>query len=92
MTAERFETFPFTEGSSTDVPAAGYAGGLRAIAETAQRMAGLRARWLNPPERVEEPAPGHPKRPPACDEAANALKDRTLANLCNERLSDAHAA
>ena len=88
MTAGRFETLPFAEGLSPDVPA----GGPRAIAETAQRMAGLRARWLNPPERVEEPAPGHPKRRPACDEAANALKDRTLANLCNERLSDAHAA
>ena len=65
----------------------------------AQRLIELRDRWLNPPEWVEwvdEPAPGYPKRPVSRDEeAAKALKKRTLTNLYNARpqwLADAHAA
>ena len=96
-----FETFPFPEGLSPDIPAADYAEDPRAvaIAEAARRLVELRDRWLNPPEWVEwidEPVPGYPKRPAACDEAAaKELKARTLTNLYNARpqwLADAHAA
>ncbi len=96
-----FETFPFPDGLSPDVPAADYAGDPRAaaVAEAARRLDGLRRRWLNPPEWTEwrdEPAPGYPKRPvPRGGEAAKALKSRTLTTLYNTRpqwLADAHAA
>ena len=96
-----FETFPFPDGLSPDIPAADYAGDPRAIAitEAARRLVELRDRWLNPPEWVEwvdEPVPGYPKRPVARNaEAEKALKGRTLTNLYNARpqwLRDAHAA
>ena len=96
-----FETFPFPEGLSPDIPAADYAKDPRAvaIAEAARPLVELRDRWLHPPEWVEwaeEPVPGYPKRPVARDaEAAKALKARTLTNLYNERprwLADAHVA
>ena len=96
-----FETFPFPDGLSPDIPAADYANDTRAtaIAEAARRLVDLRDRWLNPPEWVawrDEPAPGYPKRPVARDEAlAKELKARTLTNLYNARpqwLADAHAA
>ena len=96
-----FETFPFPEGLSPDVPAAHYAGDPRAIAitETARRLVQLRDHWLNPPEWVEwtgEPVPHYPQRPVPLDQAASAqLKRRTLTNLYNTRpqwLTDAHAA
>ena len=95
-----FETFPFPEGLSPDVPAADYASDPRAeaIANAARRLVELRDRWLNPPEWVEwveEPVPGYPTRPaPRDDYAAKALKKRTLTNLYNARpqwLLDAHA-
>ena len=94
-----FQTFPFPQGLSSDIPAADYANDARALAisEAAQRLVELRDRWLNPPEWVEwvdEPVPGYPKRPVARDEAAaKALKGRTLTNLYNARpqwLADAH--
>lgn len=51
----------------------------------ARRLVELRERWLNPPEWVEwvdEPMPGYPKRPvPRDEDAARALKKRTLTNL-----------
>ena len=95
-----FETFPFPDGLSPDVPAADYAEDPRAIAiaEAARRLVELRDRWLNPPEWVEwvnEPVPGYPKRPVSRDEAAaRELKNRTLTNLYNaspQWLADAHA-
>ena len=96
-----FETFPFPEGLSPDIPASEYADDPRAIAiaDAARRLVELRDRWLNPPEWVEwvdEPVPGYPKRPVPVDEAAaKELKKRTLTNLYNTRpqwLADAHAA
>ena len=96
-----FETFPFPDGLSPDIPAADHADDARAvaIAEAARRLVELRDRWLNPPEWVEwveEPVPGYPKRPVAREESvAKALKARTLTNLYNARprwLADAHAA
>ena len=95
-----FETFPFPDGLSPDIPAAEHSDDPRAsaIAEAARRLAELRDRWLNPPEWVEwvdEPVPGYPKRPIPRDEAAaKELKKRTLTNLYNARpqwLADAHA-
>ena len=96
-----FETFPFPEGLSPDLPASAHANDPRAtaIADAARRLVELRDRWLNPPEWVEwieEPAPGFPPRPvPRDDDAAKALKARTLTKLYNDRpqwLADAHDA
>ena len=96
-----FETFPFPEGLTPDIPAADYADDPRAVtvALKARRLVELRDRWLNPPEWVEwvdEPVAGYPKRPvPRDKNASNALKKRTLTNLYNARpewLANAHAA
>ena len=96
-----FETFPFPPGLTPTVPAAEYASDPRsmAVALEARRLVELRDRWLNPPEWVEwvdEPVPGYPKRPvPRDEDAAKALKKRTLTNLYNARpqwLADAHDA
>ena len=95
-----FETFPFPAGLTPDVPAANYEEDPRAasVTEASRRLVELRDRWLNPPEWVEwvdAPAPGYPRRPvPRDEEAAKALKKRTLTNLYNARpqwLADAHA-
>ena len=96
-----FQSFPFPEGLSPDIPASEYADDPHAIAiaEAARRLVDLRDRWLNPPEWVEwidEPVAGYPKRPVPVDEAAaKHLKKRTLTNLYNIRpqwLADACAA
>ena len=96
-----FETFPFPDGLSPDIPAADYADDPRAvaIASAARRLVELRDRWLNPPEWVEwvdEPVPGYPARPVARDNAAaKELSARNLTSLYNARpqwLADAHAA
>ena len=96
-----FETFPFPPGLTPDIPASDYASDPRAVAVAleARRLVELRDRWLNPPEWVEwvdEPVPGYPKRPvPRDEDAAKALKKRTLTNLYNARpqwLADAHEA
>ena len=96
-----FKTFPFPPGLTPDVPAAEYSDDPRAtaVAREARRLVELRDRWLNPLEWVcwvDEPVPGFPKRPVPCNEdAAKALKERTLTNLYNARpqwLIDAHKA
>ena len=96
-----FETFPFPPGLAPDVPATEYASNPRAMAVAleARRLVDLRDHWLNPTEWVEwvdEPVSGYPKRPvPRNEEAAKALKKRTLTNLYNARpqwLADAHEA
>ena len=58
-----FQTFPFPQGLSPDIPADDYAKDAHAvaIAEAARRLVELRDRWLNPPEWVawvEEPVAG----------------------------------
>ena len=96
-----FQTFPFPPGLAPDTPATAHASDPRAmaIAQEARRLVELRDRWLNPPEWVEwvdEPVPGYPKRPiPRDEEAAKALKKRTLTNLYNAHpqwLADTHQA
>ena len=96
-----FQTFPFPDGLSPDIPATDYADDPRAVAisEAARQLVDLRDRWLHPPEWVawvDELVPGYPKRPVARDAAAaKELKARTLTNLYNARpqwLANAHAA
>ena len=86
-----FETFPFPEGLTPNIPAAAYAADPRAIAiaKAAARLNELRENWLNPPDlvkRVPEVVPGYPDRIlPVDDKAAAILKNRTLTKLYNER-------
>ena len=86
-----FETFPFPEGLTPNIPAADYAEDPRAqsIATAAARLNELRENWLNPPDlvkRVPEVVPGYPDRILPVDErAADLLKRRALTNLYNER-------
>lgn len=96
-----FETFPFPEGLTPDIPAEDYADDPRAqaIAAAAARLNELRENWLNPPDlvkRVPEVVEGYPDRILPVDEAAEkTLKKRTLTNLYNERpawLDHAHRA
>lgn len=96
-----FETFPFPEGLTPNIPAADCATDPRAqkIAVAATRLNELRENWLNPADqviRVPEVVPGYPDRIlPKDDEAAKVLKARTLTNLYNQRptwLQNAHAA
>jgi hypothetical protein len=94
-----FETFPFPEGLTPNIPAKDYAADKRtiAIAAAANKLNELREAWLNPPDlvkRVPEVVPGFPDRIlPVNDAAAATLKKRTLTNLYNERpawLANAH--
>ena len=96
-----FETFPFPEGLSPNIPAADYASDPRAaaIAMAARRLNDLRENWLNPADlikRVPEAVPGYPDRVlPINEKSAAILKRRTLTNLYNERpawLDHAHRA
>ena len=88
-----FETFPFPEGLTPNIPAKNYAADPRAkrIAKAAKKLDDLRRAWLNPPDLVKivpEVAPGYPDRIlPKTAEAAAKLKTRTLTNLYNERPS-----
>jgi type II restriction/modification system DNA methylase subunit YeeA len=95
-----FETFPFPNGLTPNIPAADYAGDPRArtIGRAATRLDELRRNWLNPPDLVNvvpEVVPGFPDRMiPKDDRAAAELKKRTLTNLYNARpawLAKAHA-
>jgi type II restriction/modification system DNA methylase subunit YeeA len=94
-----FETFPFPEGMTPNIPVAQYANDPRAltIATVAKRLNELREVWLNPPDqvdRVPEVVAGFPDRLlPKSPDAAAILKKRTLTNLYNERpawLDNAH--
>ena len=96
-----FETFPFPEGLTPDIPAADYADDPRAqaIEAAAARLNELRENWLNPADLVRrepEVVPGYPDRIlPVDQDAAKELKKRTLTNLYNARpawLDHAHAA
>ncbi len=89
-----FETFPFPEGMTPDVPAAAYARSLSAqrIGEAMKSLTEARNAWLNPQEWVEwvrtpeEELAGFPGRPalkPDKLEKAPELKKRTLTNLYN---------
>jgi type II restriction/modification system DNA methylase subunit YeeA len=86
-----FETFPFPEGLTPNIPAADYADDPRAaaIAEAAKDLNDKREAWLNPADlvRIEpEVVPGYPDRVlPKDEEAAKVLKTRTLTNLYNQR-------
>ncbi len=94
-----FETFPFPDGLTPNIPASEYADDPRAIviARAAKRLDELRNAWLNPPDLIDivpEVVPGYPDRIlPKTEEAAAILKKRTLTNLYNQRpqwLADAH--
>lgn len=96
-----FQTFPFPEGLTPNIPADEYASDPRAqkIAAAAARLNELRENWLNPTDlviRVPEVVPGYPDRLLPKDEAAaKTLKTRTLTNLYNQRptwLENAHKA
>ena len=96
-----FETFPFPEGLTPNIPAADYANDPRAIAiaKAAARLNELRENWLNPADLVRrepEVVPGYPDRIlPVSPEAEKELKKRTLTNLYNARptwLVNAHKA
>lgn len=86
-----FETFPFPEGLTPDIPASDYADDLRAqkIAAAAAELNRVREAWLNPADlvdRVPEVVEGYPDRIlPKDDKAAKELKKRTLTNLYNAR-------
>jgi type II restriction/modification system DNA methylase subunit YeeA len=94
-----FETFPFPEGLTPNLPAKDYDGDplAQAIAKAANRLDQLRNAWLNPPDLVKiepEVVPGYPDCIlPKDAQAAVALKTRTLTNLYNQRpqwLADSH--
>ena len=96
-----FETFPFPQGMTPNIPAADYTADPRAqkIAAAAALLNELRENWLNPADlvkRVPEVVPGYPDRIlPVSPEAEAILKKRTLTNLYNARpawLDHAHKA
>ncbi|WP_254843746.1 class I SAM-dependent DNA methyltransferase [Thalassospira xiamenensis] len=86
-----FETFPFPEGLTPNIPAADYDSDPRAIqiAAAAAQLNELRESWLNPADLVKyvpEVVPGYPDRILPKDEiAAKQLTERTLNNLYNAR-------
>ena len=95
-----FETFPFPEGLTPNIPAADYADDPRAerIAAAAKRLDELRRAWLNPadlvdivPEITPTAAPGEAPRRypdrilPKTAEAADQAQGAHPTNLYNER-------
>jgi type II restriction/modification system DNA methylase subunit YeeA len=96
-----FETFPFPQSLTPNIPAKDYADNphAQAIAAAAKKLDQLRNNWLNPPELVKnvpEVVAGYPDRLlPVNEEAAKELKNRTLTKLYNTRpqwLVHAHQA
>ncbi|MBS7349623.1 MAG: class I SAM-dependent DNA methyltransferase, partial [Comamonas sp.] len=98
-----FETFPFPDGMSPNVPSVEYENipDAKAIAAAAQALVRARNYYLNPPEWTdwiitpEEEKAGFPKRPVAKPGHEAELKKRTLTNLYNARpawLALAHEA
>lgn len=94
-----FDTFPFPEGLTPDIPSVRYERDPRAvaIAEAAWRLSALRNTWLNPADLVvvePEVVAGYPDRIlPKDATAAATLRERTLTNLYNQSpqwLVDAH--
>ena len=94
-----FETFPFPDGLTPNVPAVDYAEDPRAqaIAAAAARLNELRENWLNPADLIDrqpEVVAGFPDRILGkSDTATKELKKRTLTNLYNARpqwLTNAH--
>lgn len=90
-----FETFPFPNGLTPDIPAAKYKdnGKAKAIATAARELIKLRDHYLNPPEWTEwvitpeEQAAGFPRRAVPRPGHEADLKKRTLTNLYNARPS-----
>jgi type II restriction/modification system DNA methylase subunit YeeA len=86
-----FETFPFPENLTPNLPATSYADSphAQAIAAAARELVEKRDLWLNPPDLVDcvpEVVPGYPDRIiPRNARAAAILKTRTLTNLYNTR-------
>lgn len=81
-----FETFPFPEGLTPDMPAVAFAGDPRAerITRAARALVDARDRWLNPPEwiiTVPEAATGLPFRTLPRAGREKELAKRTLNNL-----------
>ncbi|MEP0316876.1 MAG: class I SAM-dependent DNA methyltransferase [Hyphomonas sp.] len=96
-----FETFPFPDGLTPNIPTANYAADTRAqsIASAAKRLNELRDNWQNPPELIKiekEVVSGFPDRiVPVDEKASEILRKRTLTKLYNERpdwLDNAHTA
>jgi type II restriction/modification system DNA methylase subunit YeeA len=94
-----FETFPFPEGLTPNLPPKANAPDERAkrITAVAAKLDELRENWLNPPDLVKresEVVPGYPDRIlPRNLAAETELKKRTLTNLYNARptwLAHAH--
>ncbi|MBX3491009.1 class I SAM-dependent DNA methyltransferase [Parvibaculum sp.] len=94
-----FETFPFPDELTPNLPSSSFAKNPRAlaIAAAAKTLDELRRNWLNPPDLVDvvsEVVPGYPERVlPKNDNAEKVLRNRTLTNLYNERptwLDNAH--
>lgn len=94
-----FDTFPFPEGLTPNIPAAVFSDDPRAqqIADISKKLNELRNNWLNPPDLVRsepEVVEGYPDRIlPINEKAATELKKRTLTNLYNQRpawLDNAH--
>jgi len=90
-----FETFPFPDGLTPNIPATKFSGigKAEAIATAARELMKLRDHYINPPEWTdwlitpEEQAAGFPKRPVAKAGHEADLKKRTLTNLYNQRPS-----
>lgn len=98
-----FETFPFPDGLTPNIPAETFEcdPNAQAIATAAKHLIKLRDHYLNPSEWTEwkitseEQAAGFPRRPTAKPGKENDLKQRTLTKLYNERpawLTLAHEA